>query len=63
LPVRVDSNRHRVCERDPGNASDEGGGLRTARADANGVGLRRHAQVSDIDIVTARRKIVSGENA
>ena len=50
-------HRHAV---NPGN---ESGGLRRGRSDANDAGFARHAQVSNIDIVTARREIHAGLKA
>src|SRR5438874_3507083 len=51
------------CRSRPVNAGHEGGGLRAARADADGVGFGRDAKVADVDIVVAGGKVVTGRTA
>src|SRR5207237_6202922 len=51
------------CRSRPVNPGHEGGGLRAARADADGIGFVRDAKCTDVDLVIAGRKVVTCRTA
>jgi hypothetical protein len=63
LTVGIDINRHAPCHGGPGDASHEGIGLNSRRADADGVAFASVAWVEDVDIVTARSEVIASAEA
>ena len=59
MASRIDDYSHAICHSDPTNTCDIGGGL-LPRADSHRIGLSCHANVADINIVTARGEVGAG---